>query len=136
MESLFDKIGGRKFVLTIFILIIGALIDVFGKNGLSQNMVALLVGASTVFGVANAAVTMKAGSFAAGTPPEGASTGDEANVKVNELVGNIDLLSQGIQEAFSDVKADQAQLRTELETQAKGLAIATQLIKASMKVNV
>lgn len=136
MESLFDKIGGRKFVLTIFILIIGALIDVFGKNGLSQNMVALLVGASTVFGVANAAVSMKHGGQ---VDLAGASTGDEANVKVDtltQLVADQDTMLHGLYKERDQQAADMQQLRTELETQAKGLAIATQLIKASMKVNV
>lgn len=138
METLFDKLGGRKFLLTLIIIGVGALVEVFGKNGLSQNFVALLLGAAGVFGAANAAITLKHGGQVDATTA-GATTGDEANAKadilapkVEELINDIEL-TQDTLVAMGDA---QAQLRTELETQAKGLALATKLIKSSMKVNV
>jgi len=134
METLFDKMGGRKFVLTMIILVAGGLVEAFGKNGLSANFVALLLGASTVFGVANAAVTLKGMSVTGedSSAPVGASTGDEANVKVDFLNTHVENVTSELLQQSQDI----TQMRSELETQAKSLALATQLIKASMKVNV
>ena len=39
-----EKLGGRKFVMLVILLISGALIDVFGPNGLGSEMAAFMVG--------------------------------------------------------------------------------------------
>lgn len=55
-----EKFGGRKFILTILLVVIGVLVDVFSAKGISQELVALFIGIMTVYGASNAAISMKA----------------------------------------------------------------------------
>lgn len=55
-----EKFGGRKFVLTLILIISGVLVDIFSSKGISQELVALFVGIMTVYGASNAAISMKA----------------------------------------------------------------------------
>lgn len=132
MGNLFNKLGGRKFALAMIILVLGLVVELLGKNGLSANFVALLLGSSTIFGVANAAVTIKRSGDvqAAAMEPAGVSNGDEANMKA-------DLLADRVENVTSEVLQQSqyiSQLRTELETQSQSLATATKLLKTLMKM--
>lgn len=69
-NSIFDKIGGRKFVMAIVVIIVAALIDALGKNGLSTNMIAILGTVYATFSASNAFVTSKAQQLAAPTGEE------------------------------------------------------------------
>lgn len=119
-QTMFDKIGGRKFALTIIILLFGSLIEAFGKNGLSANMVALLLGAGGIFGVANAATTIKQLGQPVATEPQ-----DETPAQAPPAVGP---------EHLEAVAGEVEQLRAELETQAEALSTATKLLKVLMQV--
>lgn len=120
--TMFDKIGGRKFALTIIILLFGSLIEAFGKNGLSANMIALLLGAGGIFGVANAATTIKQ----LGQPASQDETpAPEQQAPAQPMVGP---------EHIEAVAGQVEQLRAELETQAEALSTATKLLKVLMQV--
>lgn len=121
-QTMFDKIGGRKFVLTIVILLFGSLLEAFGKNGLSANMVALLLGAGGIFGVANAATTIKQLGQPVATEP---APQDETPAQAPPAVGP---------EHLEAVAGEVEQLRAELETQAEALSTATKLLKVLMQV--
>lgn len=58
-SSIFDKLGGRKFVMALLVVIIAGIIDTFGKNGLTTNMIALLGTIYATFSASNAFVTSK-----------------------------------------------------------------------------
>jgi len=125
-EALFEKLGGRKFVLTIAVLVIGGLVEALGKNGLSQNFVALLLGSSTIFGVANAAITMKASGQV------DVAGGAEVPVAIDtQLIVSLDEAHQKTNLLAARVEQQQE----ELQIQAEGLATATQLLKSMLRVN-
>lgn len=75
MESgiFFDKLGGRKFVMSIICLVAGVLIEIYSKNGLSANMVALIGALYATFTGANAFITGKSLSSEAATSPQDGS---------------------------------------------------------------
>ena len=54
-----DMIGGRKFLLTLIILGLASVIELKTDRGISQQMVALLIGVLGVFSAANAHITSK-----------------------------------------------------------------------------
>jgi hypothetical protein len=54
-----NKLGGRKFLLSIIVLIIGTVVQLYGKQGVNESFVALLIGALGVFNAANAVVSSK-----------------------------------------------------------------------------
>lgn len=56
---MFEAIGGRKFIFGLLIIVGGALAELFGKNGLSANLVALMGTIYTIFSTANAITTIK-----------------------------------------------------------------------------
>jgi hypothetical protein len=147
METIFEKLGGRKFVLALVVIVVGTLVQMFGKNGLSTEFVGLLVGITGIFGAANAAVSMKHADQTAMHTHEGpgvlvgeldlaASTGDEANVKADQLAEEITQFKKYTDDYLLGLGGDMQQLRSELQTQAESLALATKLIKANMRINV
>jgi hypothetical protein len=61
MESgtFLDKLGGRKFLMSLICMAAGIVIELYGKNGLSANMVALIGAIYATFTGANAFITGK-----------------------------------------------------------------------------
>lgn len=123
-----DKLGGRKMALTLLVIVVGALVDVFGKNGLSANLAGLLVGATAVFGAANAAVTMQVSKASKqDQPTSSVSDLDELRTAV---YNNVEYATQerAIQtDAIKD-------LQGRMSASEDALNSATQLIKALMKI--
>lgn len=54
-----DKLGGRKFLMALFVLGIGAFIDVRSEKGISTEMVALITAIYATFSASNAILTSK-----------------------------------------------------------------------------
>jgi TolA-binding protein len=132
MESLFDKLGGRKFALTLLVILVGALVEAFGKNGLSQNFVALLLGSSTIFGAANAMVTMKAGELTAG---QGASepVADEGSTITAGIAADAHSNAAEAHNKIDMLASELEQQRAELAAQAQNIDLATKLLKTLVK---
>jgi len=59
METLFDKIGGRKFSMGIVLIVAGACVDIFAPNGLSVNLLGLMTAIYAAFSASNTLVTRK-----------------------------------------------------------------------------
>lgn len=59
-----DYLGGRKFVMGLIMVTAGVVIEIYGKNGLSTNMVALLGAVYATFNAANALVTSRTANAA------------------------------------------------------------------------
>jgi hypothetical protein len=82
---MFETLGGRKFVMAIVIMLIGAGIEFFGKQGLSTNMAGLLTLIYGTFAASNAVITNKqlgtTVSEAAGADPVNAAGPSEAQLK-------------------------------------------------------
>lgn len=51
--KLFEKIGGRKFVFFIVTVIVGVIVDIKAKNGLSVNLKDLLIYAGAIYAAGN-----------------------------------------------------------------------------------
>jgi hypothetical protein len=58
-KTIFDKIGGRKFIASIIVLGVAAAIEIYSKNGLSTNMAGLLAAVYATFSASNALTTVK-----------------------------------------------------------------------------
>lgn len=56
---MFEKMGGRKFLMAVIVVTAGVVIEVYSKNGLSATMVTLLTAVYATFSTANAFVTRK-----------------------------------------------------------------------------
>lgn len=56
---MFDIIGGRKFVGFVIAVVAGALTEIFGKGGLSTEMVALIGASYATFAATNTVITNK-----------------------------------------------------------------------------
>lgn len=56
---MFEVLGGRKFLGFIIAVVAGSLIEIFGKNGLGANMVALIGAAYATFAASNTLITNK-----------------------------------------------------------------------------
>lgn len=59
MDTIFDKLGGRKFVALIILAIAALLADIFSSKGLTAELAGLLVGLYATFSGANAFTTAK-----------------------------------------------------------------------------
>lgn len=59
MGKAFDNLGGRKFIMGIVVMLIGAAIEVNSANGLSTEMAALITMVYATFSASNAIVTNK-----------------------------------------------------------------------------
>jgi hypothetical protein len=59
MSNILEAVGGRKFLMAIFIAIAGIVIEVYGKNGLSVNMAGLLATIYATFSASNTLITNK-----------------------------------------------------------------------------
>ncbi len=53
LAKAFAAIGGRKFFVNIVVLAVGVAVDIFTEKGLSTNLMYLLFGATTGYGVVN-----------------------------------------------------------------------------------
>jgi len=129
MTNLFEAIGGRKMAITLVVLLLGTAIELFTSRGVSEGYVALLIGASTVFGISNAAVSIKGLSVgqqqaSKEASEQGATVADETAIKLDYVGTALDQHNEAI-----------VKLQEELETQAQALDTATKLIKAMLKVD-
>lgn len=59
MPAAFDKMGGRKFLMGIIVMLIGAAIEINSPKGLSTEMAALITMIYATFSASNAIVTNK-----------------------------------------------------------------------------
>jgi len=121
IQKLIEALGGRKATMSLVTLLLGTAVEFVKPGGLSESYVMLLVGVVGIFSGANALVSWKGLSVGEqGAPPAGASTGDEANLKVDELA--------------RAVEAEVASIRAEQQVQAKALQKSTELIKSLLTI--
>lgn len=73
-----DKLGGRKFLLTLLIIGVGTLVQLLSKNGVTESFTALLIGAAAAYGATNTIITSKAiGAAGAALPPQQQPASDD-----------------------------------------------------------
>lgn len=145
-NDIFEKIGGRKMALTLFVVIVGALVDILSTNGISANLTGLLVGASAVFGAANAAISLSAnkalGITATAAVEAGQDIGDVASGvsqvtgvdRHEELVTAVDNISKESSLRIDSQQAALEALFDRIETQEKAMETATKLLKAMLTI--
>lgn len=56
-KSWLDAVGGRKFVLTIIVIIVGTVVQLFSPGGCNPSYASLLIGLCAAFNTANSVVT-------------------------------------------------------------------------------
>lgn len=89
-STIFSKLGGRKAVMAIVCIAAGVSIEIFGKNGLGAQMVALLTAIYGTFSVTNTVITNATAKLASSQQPvaEPAETAVEESAPV-DLSANI-----------------------------------------------
>lgn len=124
-----EKIGGRKFVLTMIVIAVGTAVQILSPHGVTDAFVALLVGVSAAFGATNAIVSRKAidlemkqieGSETVAAEPV------TAQVDFTPVNGQLAALNSQIA-TLQEVSAIQAQALTGLQ---QGTVITQNLVKA------
>lgn len=68
MKNVLDYLGGRKFVLSLMLMVTGLLVDILSARGLSENYLYLLMSVSGLFTIGN--VTGKFSTKPTVTPKE------------------------------------------------------------------
>lgn len=56
---MFEKMGGRKFVLSLIVILVGTAVQILSPHGVTESFTALLIGVAGVFGASNAFVSAK-----------------------------------------------------------------------------
>lgn len=121
-----ERIGGRKFLLAIIILIVGTIVQIKSAAGVNESFVALLVGIMASFGATNAWVTTK-GMAADSAPqpdplPQNEARLDELSARITELQYQL---------ANSNQQAEQ--MAGALNEVAKAANLAGNLAKAAIQ---
>lgn len=135
MESIFDKIGGRKFVMALVLIIAGAAVDVLATNGLSMNLMGLMTAVYATFSASNAFVTNKqldVEGKSSGSPspePEGPSASEAVQKLASELVPVIEQLNKNM----SILNTQQAAQSESLSTHTQAISQILTIISASKK---
>jgi hypothetical protein len=124
---MFEIIGGRKFVMAILIAATGALIDFFGKNGLSANMAGLLTLIYGTFAASNAVITNKQLSTSVTSseqPPVEQAPPPEPAIKKEE----VNAAFSAVDQAFSQLQGAQNTQAEQINTLQK--AVSTLLTRS------
>lgn len=121
MESIFDKIGGRKFVMALVLIVAGALVDVLAPNGLSVNLMGLMTAVYAAFTASNAFVTNKHLESESKAPTEGES-GQPASEAVQQLAQQLLPVVNNIGKALDDLYKQQSAQSESLANQSKAIS--------------
>lgn len=113
-----DNMGGRKFLMAIVMLLVGAAIEVAGKNGLSVNMAGLMAALYTAFSASNAIITNKQLAAQSNSEPEQEAPPPPPQAPTLSLDEAKQAFGQ-IDQAFSRMQAEQAQQAQILNTLQK-----------------
>ncbi len=114
-----DKLGGRKFLLTLLIIAVGTAVQVLSPKGVTTEFTALLIGVATAFGASNAWVSSKAMDAAS----EGGSEEAQPVVDLSPITAELD-----------QVKANLASLSESAQTHAQSLMIMQQGVDTAQKL--
>lgn len=112
MQKILEALGGRKFLLTLVVLALAAVIELKTERGISEQFVALLIGVLGVFSAANATIS----SIAMGKQqPQVSPSTPDTNDLIGQAVadGNIELAHR-----MAVVQANREQKEPTLEQQA------------------
>jgi flagellar hook-basal body complex protein FliE len=123
---IYEKLGGRKAIMTILIVGIGALVDILAKSGLSQNLLSLLGIALGAFvtgnGIEHAANAIKARkvqkteSTQAAAAPAPSVDLEPINDTLNQLAKESQQLAQGYQALSNRVAVAEQSAKTAQQT--------------------
>ncbi len=129
--DIFQKIGGRKFVVSIVAMIVGGAVDVFGPKGLSIEFMSLLVSVVGIFSGANAIVTRGTttiGKLVGTTPPSAPEPTTEPEAPALNLPPGSIKLIEG-----KDIGGQLDRIETMLEAVAGSVGATNNLLLAAMK---
>ena len=97
LERIIVAMGGRKAVLTLTVLAIGASVDLLTVRGLSANLLTLLISAGGLFTVGNVAATAAHSMVLKQTKQEaGAEPAAESGKELQAISNRIGLLSTSV----------------------------------------
>ena len=102
METIFKKLGGRKFVAALVCIVSGTLIEIYAANGLSVNMAGLIAAIYATFSASNTMITRKQleGEHqpAPAAPPPQPSSQPDMQQLASQLVPVLNQIGTALQE--------------------------------------
>lgn len=111
---MFEKMGGRKFVLSLIVIAVGTAVQILSPHGVTESFTALLIGVAGVFGASNAFVSAKS----VGAVSEATDVASEPALPAGPSP-----------EQEEQIKALEAQLAQQSQVIAQLQSIAKQLLK-------
>lgn len=131
MESIFKKLGGRKFVAALICILSGTLIEIFGGSGLSVNMAGLIAAIYATFSASNTMITRKEldGSAAASQQPasQPASGNEQLQQVANQLAPILNQIGTELQ-ALKDGQAGLVQSNQVVQQSVSNLQKVAQVL--------
>ncbi len=126
-----DKLGGRKFLLTLIVIGVGSLVQALTAKGVTTEFAALLIGAATAFGASNAAISLK--SMGMTSTSEGSSEEPVVQAPPVDLAPVFNEISFLNDRIGSLTQAANVHAES-LQTLQEGVAAAQNLAKAAIQV--
>lgn len=130
---MFDKIGGRKFIMGIVVMLIGAAIEMNRADGLSTEMAALITMVYATFSASNALVTNKQLSVqtSEGTVPTKTVTEEEEEpIPVNTDIDQIKQQLEQLGPLLGQFGTELASLKNNQAIHAQGLNTVQKAVSA------
>lgn len=89
-----EKMGGRKFVLTLLMIGVGTVIEVVTERGLSATFAGFLGAILAAYSAANAVITNKAMSMSTESEVEAPNTGGDMQAQLEALDAKVSALEE------------------------------------------
>lgn len=124
VENIFDYLGGRKFILSLILIIVGAVIELKTDRGVSTAFAGLLVGILTAFSASNAFTTTKMGAGADDSIPQ-------SNVPVPDPKSLQAI--EDVQKAIKEINGQLESAGQTLVTMATAVSNQNKIISATMQ---
>ena len=145
-ETMFDKLGGRKFILAILGLIALVLLAVFKPEAISAELITGILGLTAMFNASNTVTTIK--GLTAPTPPYEPTQDyvkvellnmqqqlDEAKVQANTATNQVNALADIILKLTSTVQGASVNTVPNERTQTNAAESNRQAISNYLKQN-
>lgn len=122
MEKIIVALGGRKFLFTIGVVVVGTLIELKTDRGISSNFVTLLLGAAGLFTTGNSVSKLIYGKY------DSSSEATESTVDLGTYSADVKALVTRI----DDVQSKVASTTALLETIAQSTANTQKILGAAL----
>ena len=126
MDGIFDKIGGRKFVMAVVLIVAGAIVDVTAEGGLSVNLLGLMTAIYATFSASNAIITNKQLTTESerAEPSEPVKPNDDVKKLASELLPVVTNIGAALDDLFKQQAAQSDAISMQTQAVSKLIELA------------